>query len=177
MTHPDLDVAPRSRRRWRRACGGGAEIHHHRPRHALSRSNIETAREVERIIRAEGALPATIAVLDGRLKVGLDDAALQRVAQSPDMAKASVRDLPVLVASRRDGATTVASTMRIAAMAGIRVFATGGIGGGTATATPFDMSADLTELAARRCWWSAPGRRASSTCRGRWRCSRRSACR
>jgi pseudouridine-5'-phosphate glycosidase len=110
--------------------------------------NLETAREMERVIRAEGALPATIAVLDGRLKVGLDDSALQRLAQSPDMAKASVRDLPVLMASGRDGATTVASTMRIAAMAGIRVFATGGIGGvhRGAEATG-DVSADLTELA------------------------------
>jgi pseudouridine-5'-phosphate glycosidase len=82
------------------------------------------------------------------LKVGLDDAALERLAQSPDMAKASVRDLPVLMAARRDGATTVASTMRIAAMAGIRVFATGGIGGVHRGAeVTADVSADLTELA------------------------------
>jgi pseudouridine-5'-phosphate glycosidase len=93
-------------------------------------------------------VPATIAVLGGRLKVGLDDAALERLAQSPDMAKASVRDLPVLVAQRRDGATTVAATMRIAAMAGIRVFATGGIGGVHRGAElTGDVSADLTELA------------------------------
>lgn len=148
MTHPDLDVAPEIAAA---LAQGNAVV-------ALESTiiahgmpypgNLETAREVERIIRAEGALPATIAVLDGRLKVGLDDAALQRVAQSPDMAKASVRDLPVLVAARRDGATTVASTMRIAAMAGIRVFATGGIGGVHRGAeTTGDVSADLTELA------------------------------
>jgi pseudouridine-5'-phosphate glycosidase len=101
------------------------------------------------VIRGEGALPATIAVLAGRLKVGLDQAALERVARSPDMAKASARDLPVLMAARRDGATTVASTMRIAAMAGIRVFATGGIGGvHRGVETTADVSADLTELAA-----------------------------
>jgi pseudouridine-5'-phosphate glycosidase len=110
--------------------------------------NLDTARAMERIIRAEGALPATIAVLEGRLKVGLDEAALEHLAQSPEMAKVSVRDLPALMATRRDGATTVASTMRIAAMAGIRVFATGGIGGvhRGAEATG-DVSADLTELA------------------------------
>jgi pseudouridine-5'-phosphate glycosidase len=86
-------------------------------------------------------------VLSGRLKVGLDEAELEHVAQSPNMAKASVRDLPVLIAGKRDGATTVASTMRIAAMAGIRVFATGGIGGVHRGAeTTGDISADLTEL-------------------------------
>ena len=148
MTHPDLDIAPEIAAA---LAQGGAVV-------ALESTiiahgmpypgNLETARAVERIIRAEGALPATIAVLDGRLKVGLDDAALQRVARSPDMAKASVRDLPVLMASRRDGATTVASTMRIAAMAGIRVFATGGIGGVHRGAEMTgDVSADLTELA------------------------------
>jgi pseudouridine-5'-phosphate glycosidase len=148
MTHPDLDIAPEIAAA---LAQGGAVV-------ALESTiiahgmpypgNLETARAVERIIRAEGALPATIAVLDGRLKVGLDDAALQRVARSPDMAKASVRDLPVLMASRRDGATTVASTTRIAAMAGIRVFATGGIGGVHRGAEMTgDVSADLTELA------------------------------
>ena len=148
MTHPDLNIAPAIADALKQ---GGAVV-------ALESTiiahgmpypgNLETARELERIIRAEGALPATIAVLDGRLKVGLDEAALQRLAQSPDMAKASVRDLPILMATRRDGATTVASTMRIAAMAGIRVFATGGIGGvhRSAEATG-DVSADLTELA------------------------------
>jgi pseudouridine-5'-phosphate glycosidase len=110
--------------------------------------NLVTARALERMVRTEGAVPATIAVLDGRLKVGLADADLERLAQSPEMAKASVRDLPVLIAQRRDGATTVAATMRIAAMAGIRVFATGGIGGVHRGAElTGDVSADLTELA------------------------------
>ena len=148
MIHPDLDVAPEI----------ASAVEQGDPVVALESTiiahgmpypgNLETAREVQRIIRAEGALPATIAVLDGRLKVGLDEAALRRVAQSPDMAKASVRDLPILMAQHRDGATTVASTMRIAAMAGIRVFATGGIGGVHRGAEiTGDVSADLTELA------------------------------
>lgn len=110
--------------------------------------NLVTAEEVEGLVRAGGALPATIAILDGRLKVGLSEAELQRVAQSPDMAKASIRDMPVLVASGGNGATTVASTMRIAAMAGIHVFVTGGIGGVHRGATKsFDISADLEEMA------------------------------
>ena len=94
-----------------------------------------------------GRVPATIAILKGRLKVGLSESELQHLAQPREIAKASVRDLPVLLASRRDGATTVASTMRVAAMAGIRVFATGGIGGvhRGAEATG-DISADLTEF-------------------------------
>jgi pseudouridylate synthase len=148
MTHSDLDIAPEIAQAL--AQGGpvvaleSTIIAHGMP----YPGNLVTARALERIIRTEGAVPATIAVLDGRLKVGLDDAALERLAQSPDMAKASVRDLPVLMAARRDGATTVAATMRIAAMAGIRVFATGGIGGvhRGAEATG-DVSADLTELA------------------------------
>lgn len=110
--------------------------------------NLETARDVEAIIRANGALPATIAILDGRLKVGLSAAEIERVAQSPDMVKASVRDMPVLVAQQGNGATTVASTMRIAAMAGIHVFATGGIGGvHRGAAKSMDISADLQEMA------------------------------
>lgn len=110
--------------------------------------NLETAQIVEEIVREGGALPATIAILDGRLKVGLSAAELQRVAQSPDMVKASIRDMPVLVATRGNGATTVASTMRIAAMAGIQVFVTGGIGGvHRGAAKSFDISADLEEMA------------------------------
>jgi pseudouridylate synthase len=148
MTHPDLDIAPEIAQ----ALAEGSAvvalestiIAHGMP----YPGNLVTARALERMIRAEGAVPATIAVLDGRLKVGLDDAALERLAQSPDMAKASVRDLPVLIAQRRDGATTVAATMRIAALAGIRVFATGGIGGVHRGAElTGDVSADLTELA------------------------------
>lgn len=110
-------------------------------------ANLDTARRVEAIIRAEGAVPATIAVLGGRLKVGLGDADLERLATATNVMKASTRELPLAVATGRDAATTVASTMRIAAMAGIAVFATGGIGGvhRGAEAT-FDVSADLTEL-------------------------------
>jgi pseudouridine-5'-phosphate glycosidase len=110
--------------------------------------NLETARGVEAVIRQQGAIPATIAILSGRLKAGLSDAEIEQVAKSGDMAKASVRDMPVLVASRAHGATTVASTMRIAAMAGIRVFATGGIGGvHRGAAKSLDISADLQEMA------------------------------
>lgn len=110
--------------------------------------NLETARGVEGIIRAAGAVPATIAIIGGRLKVGLADAEIEQVAQSSDMVKASTRDMPVLVASKSHGATTVASTMRIAAMAGIRVFATGGIGGvHRGAAKSLDISADLQEMA------------------------------
>ncbi|WP_374384853.1 pseudouridine-5'-phosphate glycosidase [Dongia sp.] len=110
--------------------------------------NLETAESVEAIVRAGGAVPATIAILDGRLKVGLTEKELARVAGSPDMVKASIRDMPVLVASKGNGATTVASTMRIAAMAGVRVFVTGGIGGvHRGAAKSFDISADLEELA------------------------------
>ncbi|WP_374368189.1 pseudouridine-5'-phosphate glycosidase [Dongia sp.] len=110
--------------------------------------NLSTARGVEAIIRQNGAVPATIAILNGRLKAGLTDAEIEEVAKSGDMVKASVRDMPVLVASGGHGATTVASTMRIAAMAGIRVFATGGIGGvHRGAAKSLDISADLQEMA------------------------------
>ena len=111
--------------------------------------NAATARALEDIVRAGGAVPATIAVIAGRLRVGLTAEDLDRFARDgKSIAKVSVRDLPFAVAMRRDGATTVASTMRIAAMAGIRVFATGGIGGVHRGAEKtFDISADLTEFA------------------------------
>jgi pseudouridine-5'-phosphate glycosidase len=111
-------------------------------------ANLDTARRVEAAVREEGAEPATIAVLGGRLAVGLDDAALSALAQAgPSMLKLSTHDIPYAVALRRDGATTVAATMRIAAMAGIRIFATGGIGGVHRGAQEsFDISADITEL-------------------------------
>jgi pseudouridine-5'-phosphate glycosidase len=110
--------------------------------------NLETAQAVEAIVREAGALPATIAILGGRIKVGLGDAELERLAKGRDIAKASTREIPWLVATGRDGATTVAATMRVAALAGIRVFATGGIGGvHRGAGTSFDVSADLTELA------------------------------
>lgn len=111
--------------------------------------NAETAAAVEAEVRAHGAVPATIAVIDGRLKAGLDTAQIQRLARAgTQVAKASRRDLPVLVARGGTGATTVAATMIIAALAGIRLFATGGIGGVHRGAeTSFDISADLQELA------------------------------
>lgn len=110
--------------------------------------NVVTAREVENVVRAAGAVPATIAVLHGMLTVGLSEEELQLIATDSAVQKISIRDLPVAVALGRHGATTVASTMRIASLAGIRVFATGGIGGvHRGGATSFDVSADLTELA------------------------------
>jgi pseudouridylate synthase len=109
--------------------------------------NVAMAREVEGMVRAGGAVPATIAVLDGRPRVGLGADDLELVASHPDVAKVSVRDLPYVVARGTHGATTVAATMRLAALAGIQVFVTGGIGdvhwGAQQT---FDVSADLTEL-------------------------------
>ena len=111
--------------------------------------NVAMATEVEQLVRAEGAVPATIAVLDGRCHVGLDADELHALATATDVVKATTRDLPWLLATGTTGATTVAATMRIAALAGIRVFATGGVGGvHRGAATSFDVSADLTELAA-----------------------------
>jgi pseudouridine-5'-phosphate glycosidase len=112
-------------------------------------TNVAMATEVEQIVRSHGAVPATIAVLDGVCRVGLDRAQLELLASHPDVHKATTRDLPWLLATGRHGATTVAATMRLAALAGISVFATGGIGGvHRGAATSFDISADLTELAA-----------------------------
>ena len=111
--------------------------------------NLDTARQVEAAVREAGAVPATIAVLGGRLKVGLDAGEIERLAErGASMRKLSRRDLAHAVASGGDGATTVAATMIVAAMAGIRVFATGGIGGVHRGAEDgFDISADLQELA------------------------------
>ncbi len=111
--------------------------------------NRDTALEVERIIRDLGAVPATVAILGGRLKAGLSEAEIDYLARAGSaVAKASRRDLPVLVAKGADGATTVTTTMMIAAMAGIEVFATGGIGGVHRGAeVTMDISADLEELA------------------------------
>ncbi len=109
--------------------------------------NIEMARAVEAIIRAEGAVPATIAVLGGRPTIGLDAGALERLASAEHVLKLSTHDIPYAMATGRDGATTVAATMRLAALAGIRVFATGGIGGvHRGAGESRDVSADLTEL-------------------------------
>jgi pseudouridine-5'-phosphate glycosidase len=109
--------------------------------------NVEMALEVEAIIREGGAVPATIAVLDGVPRIGLDRDELETLATHPDVAKVSLRDLPHVVATGTHGATTVAATMRLAALAGIRVFVTGGLGGvHRGASTSFDISADLTEL-------------------------------
>jgi pseudouridine-5'-phosphate glycosidase len=111
-------------------------------------ANVESARECERIARAEGATPATIAIIGGRLAVGLTDDEIERLGTNRETPKASRRDLPLLIARGSDGATTVAGTMAVAAMAGIGVFATGGIGGVHRGAErSFDISADLEELA------------------------------
>lgn len=109
--------------------------------------NVETARRVEAAIRDEGAVPATIAVMEGVLHVGLDEARLDRLAQATDVAKLSRADIAQCVATGGTGATTVAATMIAARLAGIDVFATGGIGGVHRGAeTSFDISADLREL-------------------------------
>jgi len=110
---------------------------------------VETALNVEKIVRENGAVPATIAIIGGRLKAGLSEEEITYLGKKGyGVTKASRRDLPVLVARKADGATTVATTMIIAAMAGIRVFATGGIGGVHRGAeTTMDISADLEELA------------------------------
>ena len=112
-------------------------------------ANFEMAQEVEGIISEAGATPATIAIIGGALKVGLTTSELKKFAiDGPSITKVSTRDLPHVVAREMDGATTVASTMRIAAMAGIHVFATGGIGGVHRGAErSFDISADMTEFA------------------------------
>ena len=111
--------------------------------------NVETAKEVENIIRRNGAVPATIAILKGRLKAGLLPEDLDYLGKAgTEVTKVSRRDIPFIVAAGKDGATTVASTMIIAAMAGISIFATGGIGGVHRGAEEtFDISADLQELA------------------------------
>ncbi|HEY7722336.1 MAG TPA: pseudouridine-5'-phosphate glycosidase [Pedococcus sp.] len=109
--------------------------------------NVEMAVEVEGILRDGGATPATIAVLGGVPRIGLERDDLETLATHPDVAKVSLRDLPYVMATGAHGATTVASTMRLAALAGIRVFVTGGLGGVHRGAeTSFDISADLTEL-------------------------------
>jgi pseudouridine-5'-phosphate glycosidase len=110
--------------------------------------NVETALNVEKIVRENGAIPATIAILNGRLKVGLSPEEIEFLGKAPNVEKTSRRDIPFIVAKGLTGATTVASTMILAAMAGIKVFATGGIGGVHRGAeTSFDISADLLELA------------------------------
>ena len=110
--------------------------------------NVTTAKEVEQIIRDAGAVPATIAIIDGKVCVGLTDEQLELLGSSPEAMKVSRRDLPFVLAQRRLGATTVAATMICAQLAAIPVFVTGGIGGVHRGAeTSFDISADLQELA------------------------------
>jgi pseudouridine-5'-phosphate glycosidase len=115
--------------------------------HGLPRpQNIETAQRLEKIVREGGATPATIAVLDGRFCIGLNQNQIEQIANEDDVKKLSTRDLAVAIARGWHGATTVAATMWIAHRAGIRVFATGGIGGVHRGSLP-DVSADLPELA------------------------------
>ena len=116
--------------------------------HGLPRpQNLEAAKEFEEILRSAGVTPATIAILDGVPQIGLDAHGVERIANE-DLAKASVRDIPILAARKESGATTVAATAHLASLAGIRVFATGGLGGVHRGAnTTFDESADLSTLA------------------------------
>ena len=117
--------------------------------HGLPRpTNIEVASDVETIVRENGATPATIAVIDGAIHVGLAESALQRIATDTNIAKASIRDLPVVIAKKMSAATTVAATSHIAHLAGISIFATGGLGGVHRGAQDtWDESADLHSLA------------------------------
>ncbi|WP_026859497.1 pseudouridine-5'-phosphate glycosidase [Jeotgalicoccus psychrophilus] len=109
--------------------------------------NVEMAKKVEDIVREGGAVPATIAIMDGKIKVGLDEASLEKLGNSEGVAKVSRRDLAEIIASKRIGATTVASTMICAEMAGIKFFVTGGIGGvHRGVEDTMDISADLDEL-------------------------------
>ena len=115
--------------------------------HGLPRpQNLETAQRLESVVREKGAVPATIALLEGKLYVGLNEDQIETLANHDDIEKVSTRDLAIVVARRWKGATTVASTLWIAHRAGIKVFATGGIGGVHRGLLP-DISADLPELA------------------------------
>lgn len=109
--------------------------------------NVQTANAVEEMVRAYGAIPATIAILNGKCQVGLSTEQLELFGKAEDVRKVSLRDMPLVISKNLNGATTVAATMRIASMAGIRVFVTGGIGGVHRGATQsMDISADLTEM-------------------------------
>jgi pseudouridine-5'-phosphate glycosidase len=109
--------------------------------------NLEVARGVEAVVRQNGAVPATIAVIDGTVHAGLDSRLLERLGNDPSVVKASSRDLATVLVGKRSAGTTVSATMRIAALSGIKLFATGGVGGVHRGAEQsFDISADLTEL-------------------------------
>lgn len=115
--------------------------------HGLPRPiNLDVARQLEAVVRDNGAVPATIAILNGEIHAGLEPHELEYLANADNVRKVSRRDLPLVVAQKGHGATTVAATMWVAAQAGIKVFATGGIGG-VHRGQPFDVSADLPELA------------------------------
>ena len=116
--------------------------------HGLPRpSNLDVALECESIVRKGGAVPATIALLDGKILIGLEPDELEAIANRDDIAKASIRDLAIIISQNKSAATTVAATAHIAAVAGIKVFATGGLGGVHRGASEsFDESADLTAL-------------------------------
>ena len=135
-----------------------AALNEHRPVVALESTiishgmpypdNLAVAREVEHAVRSNGAVPATIAILNGKVCIGLEPAALERFAQATNVMKCSRRDLPFAITQGINGATTVAATMILAEMAGIQVFATGGIGGVHRGAeSTWDVSADLPEFA------------------------------
>ena len=149
MAHPFLDVAPEVQKAIQTnqavVALESTIISHGMP----YPQNAETALKVEAIIRENGAIPATIGIIKGRLKAGLTPNEINYLGrQGQEVIKTSRRDIPFLVAKKRDGATTVAATMIIAEMAGIRTFATGGIGGVHRGASQsMDISADLTELA------------------------------
>ena len=109
--------------------------------------NVETALNVEKVIRANGAVPATIGILGGRIKIGMTEEEIEYMAHAENVLKVSRRDLPLVISKKMDGATTVAGTMIAAHMAGIKVFVTGGIGGvHRGAGESFDISADLEEL-------------------------------
>jgi pseudouridine-5'-phosphate glycosidase len=139
----DLDIAPEVRA----APGAVVALESTVIAHGLPwPENLALARRLEAVVREQGAVPATVAVLGGRMRVGLTEVELEHLARSPGIRKLTRRDIPVAIAEGADGATTVSATMHIAHAAGIRVFATGGIGGvhrGDRT----DVSADLPELA------------------------------
>lgn len=110
--------------------------------------NVQTALGIEAIVRNHGAIPATIAIMEGKCHVGLSGAQIENLGKAKDVWKVSLRDIPYVISKKLVGATTVAATMRIASMAGIRIFVTGGIGGVHRGAqTTMDISADLTEMA------------------------------
>jgi pseudouridylate synthase len=114
--------------------------------------NVATAKSVEEVVRENGAVPATIAIKDGKCLVGLSDVDIEYLGRTPNVWKVSLRDMPFVISQQLPGATTVAATMRIASMVGIKIFATGGIGGVHRGASEtMDISTDLTEMGQTNC--------------------------